>query len=322
MSGRPVACARPSAARSTAGPGPRQQPAGQRAVDAEKGLRAAWPACISRHGGGGRKQRRVDLPHARMGKGRCHGLGRRLCERGAHPGRRGVSAALGRRGGGVPRGAGRAGAGRDALWRGACRAAGPVPAGGVAARPGWSSCMAAIGSASAGRTGRIWRRAAWRAAGRWRCRAIRSARGSASPGSRGRSARPWRRPRRSSPGRSGLPATRRAGISSAGCCALRRRCRRHVAARIEHTVSISGVHDLRPLLRTRLNEALRLDGSEARAESPALLEPREGVRLAAWVGGRRAAGVRPPERAARQHLDRARRRDARRWTSRGGTIST
>ncbi len=57
-----------------------------------------------------------------------------------------------------------------------------------------------------------------------------------------------------------------------------------VAARIEHSVSISGVHDLRPLLRTRLNEALRLDGSEARAESPALLDPREGVRLTAWVG--------------------------------------
>jgi acetyl esterase/lipase len=57
-----------------------------------------------------------------------------------------------------------------------------------------------------------------------------------------------------------------------------------VAGRIEHTVSISGVHDLRPLLRTKLNDALRLDPTEARAESPALLEPREGVRLTAWVG--------------------------------------
>ena len=55
------------------------------------------------------------------------------------------------------------------------------------------------------------------------------------------------------------------------------------------TVSISGVHDLRPLLRTRLNDALRLDAGQARAESPALLEPREGVRLTAWVG----AGERP-----------------------------
>lgn len=57
-----------------------------------------------------------------------------------------------------------------------------------------------------------------------------------------------------------------------------------IAARIVNTVSISGVHDLRPLLRTRLNDALRLDRDEARAESPALLEPREGVRLTCWVG--------------------------------------
>ena len=57
-----------------------------------------------------------------------------------------------------------------------------------------------------------------------------------------------------------------------------------VAARIANTVSISGVHDLRPLLRTKLNDALRLDAAEARAESPALLDPREGVRLTCWVG--------------------------------------
>jgi hypothetical protein len=57
-----------------------------------------------------------------------------------------------------------------------------------------------------------------------------------------------------------------------------------VAARVEHTVSISGLHDLRPLLRTRLNDALRLDAQEAIAESPALAVPREGVRITAWVG--------------------------------------
>jgi acetyl esterase/lipase len=57
-----------------------------------------------------------------------------------------------------------------------------------------------------------------------------------------------------------------------------------VARRIEHTVSISGVHDLRPLLRTRLNDALRLDHAEARAESPALATPREGARITCWVG--------------------------------------
>ena len=57
-----------------------------------------------------------------------------------------------------------------------------------------------------------------------------------------------------------------------------------VAARIENAVSISGVHDLRPLLRTKINDALRLDPAEAHAESSALLEPREGVRLTCWVG--------------------------------------
>lgn len=57
-----------------------------------------------------------------------------------------------------------------------------------------------------------------------------------------------------------------------------------VAERIEHVVSISGVHDLRPLRKTALNDALRLDMDEARAESPALLEPRAGMRLTCWVG--------------------------------------
>lgn len=58
-----------------------------------------------------------------------------------------------------------------------------------------------------------------------------------------------------------------------------------VAARVTHVLSISGVHDLRPLLRTATNDDLRLDLAEARAESPALLEPRGGTRLTAWAGG-------------------------------------
>lgn len=57
-----------------------------------------------------------------------------------------------------------------------------------------------------------------------------------------------------------------------------------VADRLARVVSISGVHDLRPLLRTKINDDLRLDAAEARAESPALAEPREGVRLVCWVG--------------------------------------
>ncbi|AWN51734.1 alpha/beta hydrolase [Methylobacterium sp. 17Sr1-1] len=57
------------------------------------------------------------------------------------------------------------------------------------------------------------------------------------------------------------------------------------ADRLARTVSISGVHDLRPLLGTGMNETLRLDPAEARAESPALLAPRPGARLVAVAGG-------------------------------------
>lgn len=58
-----------------------------------------------------------------------------------------------------------------------------------------------------------------------------------------------------------------------------------VAARIALALTISGVHDLRPLLRIRMNETLRLDADEAGAESPALLVPRAGGRIACRVGG-------------------------------------
>ena len=55
-------------------------------------------------------------------------------------------------------------------------------------------------------------------------------------------------------------------------------------SRIRHTVSISGVHDLRPMMRLALNADLGLDEAEALAESPALLRPLDGVRLTCWVG--------------------------------------
>ena len=57
-----------------------------------------------------------------------------------------------------------------------------------------------------------------------------------------------------------------------------------VADRLDHVLSIGGVHDLRPLLRTAMNRTLRLDEDEARAESPALLRPRDGARVTAWAG--------------------------------------
>ena len=57
-----------------------------------------------------------------------------------------------------------------------------------------------------------------------------------------------------------------------------------VRARIAGTVSISGLHDLRPLIGTRMNETLRIDAAEAVAQSPALLAPLPGARLVAWAG--------------------------------------
>ena len=57
-----------------------------------------------------------------------------------------------------------------------------------------------------------------------------------------------------------------------------------VAARIVSVLSISGVHDLRPLIRTAMNEDLKLDRAEAAAESPALLAPRPGVPVTCWAG--------------------------------------
>lgn len=58
-----------------------------------------------------------------------------------------------------------------------------------------------------------------------------------------------------------------------------------VRARIRNTLSISGVHDLRPMLRTAMNADLRIDSTEAQTESPVLLEPLPGARVMCWVGG-------------------------------------
>jgi arylformamidase len=58
-----------------------------------------------------------------------------------------------------------------------------------------------------------------------------------------------------------------------------------VSARISNVVSISGLHDLRPLRNTGMNETLRIDEAEALAESPALLRPIDGARITCWAGG-------------------------------------
>ncbi|HIC65873.1 MAG TPA: alpha/beta hydrolase [Paracoccus sp.] len=58
-----------------------------------------------------------------------------------------------------------------------------------------------------------------------------------------------------------------------------------IRARLVHVLSISGLHDLRPMLRTARNETLKLDMESAEANSPVLKRPLEGVRLTTWVGG-------------------------------------
>jgi acetyl esterase/lipase len=57
-----------------------------------------------------------------------------------------------------------------------------------------------------------------------------------------------------------------------------------VRNRIDHVVSISGLHDLRPFLRTSMNATLRMDEAEAIAESPALRRPRDNCSVTCWVG--------------------------------------
>ncbi len=57
-----------------------------------------------------------------------------------------------------------------------------------------------------------------------------------------------------------------------------------VRQRIKHTVSVSGLHDLEPLLKTQMNIDLKLDRAEARAESPVNHKTHSNGRLTCWVG--------------------------------------
>ncbi len=80
-----------------------------------------------------------------------------------------------------------------------------------------------------------------------------------------------------------------AGHSAGGHLASRMVCAdtalpQELQARLGPALSISGVHDLRPLMRTELNASLCLDETEAISESPALQQPLPGTRLACWVG--------------------------------------
>lgn len=60
---------------------------------------------------------------------------------------------------------------------------------------------------------------------------------------------------------------------------------RLLGGRLRKVVSVSGVHDLRPLLKTSMNADLRLDPAEAREQSPVLQDPVDGIDLTCWAGG-------------------------------------
>jgi acetyl esterase/lipase len=56
-------------------------------------------------------------------------------------------------------------------------------------------------------------------------------------------------------------------------------------ARLTNIVPISGLFDLRPLIHTKLNDALKLTIDSAEQNSPAFKMPLPHIRLTAWVGG-------------------------------------
>jgi arylformamidase len=87
---------------------------------------------------------------------------------------------------------------------------------------------------------------------------------------------------------------RLAGHSAGGHLVTRMACAdgplpEALAARVDRVLSISGIHDLRPLTLSKMNEVLHLTEAEAAAESPALHTPRLDLSLHAVVG----AGERP-----------------------------
>lgn len=89
-----------------------------------------------------------------------------------------------------------------------------------------------------------------------------------------------------------------AGHSAGGHLATRMVCAdsklpRQVQSRIVRVLSISGVHDLRPLLKLEMNATLNLVHDEAAAESPVLHTPIPGTKIICWVGaGERSEFIR------------------------------
>ena len=57
-----------------------------------------------------------------------------------------------------------------------------------------------------------------------------------------------------------------------------------IRTRIQNVLSISGLHDLRNLRKTELNQTLKLTTSEAISESTCLLQPMANANITCWVG--------------------------------------
>lgn len=106
-----------------------------------------------------------------------------------------------------------------------------------------------------------------------------------------------------------------AGHSAGGHLVSRMACRDTlpvpIAKRLQRVVSISGIHDLRPLTLTKMNDTLRLSQDEAATESPACHSPRSDTPLSFWVG----ADERP-------ELLRQTRLIAENWSRQGADVST
>lgn len=82
---------------------------------------------------------------------------------------------------------------------------------------------------------------------------------------------------------------RLAGHSAGGHLVTRMICdggplARQLTDRIAAVLSISGVHDLRPLRRHSMNGTLGIGAAEAAEESPVLRSPLPGVRVTCWTG--------------------------------------
>jgi len=58
----------------------------------------------------------------------------------------------------------------------------------------------------------------------------------------------------------------------------------NVLERVSRVTSISGVHDLRPIVNIAQNETIRLDEAQAEAQSPALLKPQLNIPVTCIVG--------------------------------------